>query len=133
VTTRIFDLPVYGFAMTVGNNEDWRDSWPYVNPDTGIAIPLTGIALDFTLMSIATGALVVVASTGTSVGGLPLNGRVASGGTAGNVVGLNIPRATMLRVPVASAGYAYELQARADAVTKTIARGSVTILEGQAP
>ena len=132
MTTRIFDLPVYIFDMEVGNNEDWRDSWPYLD-GTGAAIPLTGIALDFTLKSVATGANVIVASTGTSVGGLPLNGRVASGGVALNVVGLNVSRAAMQRVPAAMAGYTFELQARADAVTRTVARGFVTILQGQAP
>lgn len=130
--TRIFDLPTYVFDMTVGNNEDWRDSWPYVD-SLGNPIPLLGIALDFTLKSLATGALLVVASTGSSVGALPLNGRVASGGTAANVCGINVPRAAMLRVPAAPAGYAHETQARADGYTRTIARGLVTILQGQAP
>ena len=132
MTTRIFDLPCLLFDMTVENNEDWRDSWPYVDA-LGNPIPLLGQALDFTLKSLATGALVVVASTGTGVGGLPLNGRVAAGGTAGNVCGINIPRLAMQRLSAAMGGYAHETQARADGVTKTIARGLVTITQGQAP
>ena len=132
MTTRIFDLPCLLFDMTVGNNEDWRDSWPYVDA-LGNPIPLLGIGLDFTLKSLATGALLVVASTGTNVGGLPLNGRVASGGTAGNVCGINVPRAAMQRLPALAAGYAHETQARADGITKTVARGVVTITQGQAP
>ena len=132
MTTRVFDLPCLLFDMTIGNNEDWRDSWPYVDA-LGNPIPLLGITLDFTLKSLATGALVVVASTGTSVSGLPRNGYVASGGLAGNVCGINIPRATMLRLPAAASGYAHETQAHADGDTRTIARGLVTILQGQAP
>ena len=132
MATRIFDLPRYVFDMTIGNNEDWRDSWPYLDA-LGQAIQLPGIALDFTVKSLSTGAILIVASTGTSVGGLPINGRIASGGVALNIVGLNIPRLTMTGLPAAVAGYAHETQARADGITKTIARGLVTVTQGQAP
>ena len=130
MATRIFDLPIYNFDMVVGRNEDWRDSWPYRDA-AGNPISLAGIALDFTLEFLSTGALAVVASTGTSVGGLPLNGRVASGGANDEVFGLNVPRTTMLRL--AAGRYAHEGQGRADGITRTIARGFVTVLQGQAP
>ena len=132
MATNIQALPCQLFGMTVANNEDWRDSWPYLDSGAN-PISLAGIALDFTLKSVATGALVVVASTAASVGGLPLNGAVASGGDSGEVAGLNVPRTTMLRIPAATAGYTFEMQARADGITRTVARGTVTILQGQAP
>ena len=132
MATRILDLPCLVFDMVVANNEDWLDAWPY-RDGAGNPISLAGIALDFTTQSLATGALVVVASTGADVGGLPLNGAVASGGVADDVCALNISRATMLRVPAVTAGYAHETQARADGITKTIARGFVTVTKGQAP
>ena len=131
MTTRIFDLPCLNFTMTAGNNEDWRDSWPYLDA-AGSPISLAGIALDFVLWSTATGSIVIAASTGTSVGSLPLNGKIISGGIVTNVAGLRIPRATMQRL-AAGSQYNHETQARADGMTKTIARGGVVILWGYTP
>lgn len=125
MATQILNLPLLQFSMTVGTNEDWLDSWAYVDAN-GNAISLAGLVLNFEVRPSAVSAnVVVVASTAATVNGLPINGAVSSGGVGGNVAALGIPQATMrLLVP---GSYVFEMQAQGDGDTRTIASGTVTV------
>ena len=131
MATQILNLPLLSFDMVVTTNEDWLDSWAYVDA-SGNPVSLAGLVLNFALKPSPVGVTAsVLASTATSNGGLPVNGSVIVGGAGGNVAGLNIPRALMQRI--ASTAYVFELQAQGDGVTRTIATGTATVNRGLNP
>ena len=129
MATRILDLPHLLFPMQVGNNEDWLDAWPYLD-GAGAPIPFDGIVLNFMVRAVASDGtlksrLAVIASTAQSVLGLPTNGWITA---QPGVVALTVPRETML---LATAGaYLHETQAVGDGITRTIASGSLTVVQG---
>jgi hypothetical protein len=128
VATQILALPLLSFGMTVGTNEDWLDSWVYVDTSSN-PISLAGLVLNMMVRPTPDDAYaVVVASTAASVAGLSVNGTIVAGGIGGNVIALRIPYATMLRV--APGAYVFEVQAQGDGETRTIAAGAVTVIQG---
>lgn len=126
MATRILDLPLLSFSMTVGTNEDWLDSWAYLDA-LGIAIPLDGMT--FALMVRPTPSdpnPLIVASTGqVPVRGLQANGAVTAGG---NALAVSVPY-TWMQKTVAGA-YVFEVQAYGDGVTRVVARGALTVVQG---
>ncbi len=126
MATRILDLPLLSFAMTVGTNEDWLDSWAYFDA-LGIAIPLDGMT--FALMVRPTPSdpnPIIVASTGQApVRGLSANGAVTAGG---NALAVSVPYTWMQRI-IAGA-YVFEAQAQGDGATRAVARGGLTVVQG---
>ena len=126
--TQIRNLPCLSFGMIVGNNEDWLDSWEYLDPSSA-PISLAGLTLNFMVRPAANSSSAsVIASTAASVAGLPVNGTVVVGGAGNSVAALNIPRAFMLGR--AAGAYVFELQAAGDGVTRTIATGPASVVEG---
>lgn len=114
--------------MTVGTNEGWLDSWAYVDA-LGNPISLAGLVLNMMVRPTPGDAYaVVVASTVATVAGLSVNGNIVTGGMGGNVIALQIPYATMLRV--APGAYVFEVQAQGDGETRIVARGTITVVQG---
>ncbi len=128
MATQILNLPLLQFSVLVGNNEDWLDTWAYVDASSN-PISLAGLTINFEVRLTASSANAdVVASTAATVAGLPVNGAVIVGGVGGNVAALQIPQTWMKRlVPGA---YVFEMQAQGDGVTRTIASGTVAVAQG---
>lgn len=128
MATQILNLPLLQVPMVVGNNEDWLDSWAYLDAN-GNPISLAGLVLNFEVRPAASSNMApVIASTAAAVNGLPVNGTILVGGAGGNVVALQVPRATMQGL--AAGSYVHELQAQGDGVTRTIAEGTVAVNQG---
>lgn len=128
MATQILNLPLLSFPMTVATNEDWLDSWAYLDP-SGSALTLAGLTLNMMLRPTpASFNSPVIASTATTVASLPVNGAIITGGVGGNVLSLRILRATMGSVVPGT--YVFEVQAQGDGQTRTIATGAVTIVQG---
>lgn len=128
MTTQILNLPLLSFSMMVGTNEDWLDSWAYLDA-SGNPISLAGLVINFEVRpSAASTTASVIASTASTVAGLVVNGAVVVGGAGGNVLALDIPLATMLRL--APGSYVFEAQAQGDGVTRTISSGTVNVVQG---
>lgn len=127
--TQILNLPLLSFPVTIANNEDWTDSWAYVDV-SGNPISLAGLTLAMMLRSKATAptVLIVASSVSGAVNGLPQNGTITSGGLGLNVVALAIPRATVSTLLVGD--YVFEVQAAGDGLTRTIAMGPVAVEAG---
>ena len=126
MATRILDLPLVSYTMTVGTNEDWADGLGAYVDAGGAPIPLDGLTLNFQMRAQgSTFQAPLNASTGPDLYGMPLAGPVLVGG---NVVGLSISRSVMLRLPPGL--YDAELQAVGDGLTRTIGRYTVTVAEG---
>ena len=128
MATRILAVPLLSFSMTVGTNEDWLDSWAYLDA-SGSPISLAGLVLNMMVRSSPGDAEApVIASTAATVAGLAVSGNIVTGGTGSNVLSLQIPRSTMLRL--APGAYVFEVQAQGDGDTRTIATGAVTVMQG---
>jgi len=127
--TQILNLPLLSFAVTIANNEDWTDSWAYLDA-SGNPISLAGLTLTMMLRTRAIDptAQIIASSISGAVNGMPQNGSVSSGGVGLNVVALAIPKATVARL--APGDYVFEVQASGDSLTRTIAAGPVTIQPG---
>lgn len=100
--TQILNLPLLTFPVSIANNEDWADSWAYVDVSSD-PISLAGLTLTMMMMMMRTRATdstvqIVAASVSGDVNGLPQNGSITSGGAGLNVVGLAIPKATVARL-----------------------------------
>lgn len=124
----LYSIPLLQFPMTVGNNEDWIDSWSYMDASNA-PIALPSITYVLQLRKTADGAvLYVMASNVPSFGGIASMGAIVIGGTGGNVLALNILAATMRHVGVGT--YVFEVQGIDGTRKRTIATGPVTVIEG---
>lgn len=126
MATQILNLPLLSFAMTVGTNEDWLDSWAYIDAS---GLPLTLDGMTFALMVRPTPSdpnPLIVASTGqATVRGLSANGALTAGG---NVLAVSVPQTWMQRV--VAGVYVFEVQAQGDGVARVVARGALTVIQG---
>lgn len=124
--TQILNLPLLTFPVLIANNEDWTDSWAYIDAASN-PISLAGLTLVLMMRARATDPTVQVlaASVSGDVNGLPQNGSVTSGGDGLNVIALAIPKTTISRLSPGE--YVFEVQAIGDGLTRTIASGPVTI------
>ena len=127
--TQILNLPLLTFAVTIANNEDWADSWPYLDA-SGAPISLAGLTLTMMLRARAEDAnvLIVASSISGPVNGLPQNGSLGTGGAGLNVVGLSIPKPAVSRL--SPGAYVFEVQATGDGLSRNIATGPVTVEAG---
>jgi hypothetical protein len=127
--TRILDLPLLTFSVELANNEDWIDSWAYIDVSSN-PISLAGLTLTMMVRARAADQTVQVVASSASgpVNGLPQNGSISSGGTGLNVIALAIPRATVAKL--APGEYVFEVQASGDGVTRNIASGPVIVVSG---
>ncbi len=128
MATQILNLPLLSFTMTVATNEDWLDSWSYLDP-SGSPLTFAGLTLNMMIRS-TLGSVTppVIASTAATVAGLSVNGAIVTGGVGGNVLSLRIARATM--GSVVPGPYVFEVQAQGDGQTRTIATGAVIVVQG---
>ena len=111
----------------MGNNEDWLDSWSYLDANSN-PISLAGITINFMMRVTATDPVVYVsASTASTINGSPVSGTLTIGGTGSNIVALNVPRSILLHIPPGS--YVWEAQGVAEE-TVTIGTGTVTVTSG---
>lgn len=110
--TQILNLPLLSFAVAIANNEDWTDSWAYVDVDSN-PISLAGLVLTMMLREVDNGAeaKVIASSVSGPVYGQPQNGSITSGGDGLNVVALAIPRATVQELRPGA--YVFEVRRRA--------------------
>lgn len=115
--------------MTIGNNEDWTDSWAYIDASSN-PISLAGLTLVMMVRKQATDAVVcLLASTASGpINGLPQSGSIATGGVSLNVVALDVPKASVATLLPGS--YVFEVQATGDGVTRTIAQGALMVQAG---
>lgn len=130
LATNILNLPLIDATIVTGNNEDWLDAFAYLD-GAGAPISLDGISFTSVVRHLTEDpAAVIVASTlaGPVLGGLKQNGRLAVGGTGGNVVAFNVPASTMRRLPPRD--YVFDMTGTADGITRRLATGKVTITEG---
>ena len=127
--TQILNLPLLSFAMTIANNEDWTDAWAYLDA-SGDPISLAGLTLTMMLRARAEDATVQIIASSVSgdVNGLPQNGSIASGGDGLNVVALSIPKASVSTLSPGS--YVFEVQANGEGLTRSIAKGPLTVNQG---
>lgn len=126
--SRILELPRLIVPMTVRTNEDWRDSWAYLDGNGG-RISLAGIRLVLMLRSTPEDRTAhLVASNMGAPAGTGLNGRLVTGGEGGEVLGIAIPASSMSRL--ASGEYVHEVMAEAETIKRVIATGPVTIIKG---
>lgn len=127
--TQILNLPLLTFPVTIANNEDWRDSWAYIDASSN-PISLAGLTLVMMVRKIATDPvlrLVASSVSGAVVGSVP-TGSITTGGTGLNVVALAIPKTAVSTLQAGA--YVFEVQATGDGLTRTIATGTVTVNQG---
>jgi hypothetical protein len=127
--TRILDLPLLTFPVTIANNEDWTDSWAYIDVASN-PISLAGLTLIMMVRKQAIDPVLCLAASSVSgaiVGSVP-TGSIASGGVGLNVLALAIPKAAVSTL--AAGNYVFEVQATGEGVTRTIATGPVTVNQG---
>lgn len=127
--TQILNLPLLTFPVTIANNEDWTDSWAYIDVGSN-PISLAGLTLTMMMREATNGAeaKVIASSVSGPVYGQPQNGVVSSGGVGLNVLALAIPRAAVSTL--AAGDYVFEVQATGEGITRTIATGPVTVNQG---
>lgn len=127
--TQILNLPLLSFPMTIGNNEDWTDSWAYIDASSN-PISLAGLTLVLMVRKQATDAVVYLLASTVSgpINGLQQSGSITIGGDGLNIVALEIPKASV--ATVLPGAYVFEVQAMGDSLTRTVAQGALTILAG---
>ena len=127
--TQILNLPLLTFPVTIANNEDWTDSWAYVDA-TSSPISLAGLTLIMMLREATNGAeaKIIASSVSGPVYGQPQNGSVSSGGDGLNVLALAIPKSVV--TTLLAGDYVFEVQATGEGITRTIASGPVTVNQG---
>lgn len=127
--TQILKLPLLSFQVTIANNEDWTDSWAYVDANSA-PISLAGLTLIMMLRKRADDPVLCLAASSASsaiIGSVP-TGSIVTGGTGLNVVALAISKAAVSTLQAGT--YVFEMQATGDGVTRTIATGPVTVNQG---
>lgn len=127
--TQILNLPLLTFPVTIANNEDWTDSWAYIDASSA-PISLAGLTLIMMLRKQAADPVLCLAASSVSgaiVGSVP-TGNIVTGGTGLNVVALAIPE--LATSTLAAGSYVFEVQATGEGVTRTIATGPVTVNQG---
>lgn len=127
--TQILNLPLLSFAMTITNNEDWTDSWAYIDVSSN-PISLAGLTLVMMVRKQAADPVLCLAASSVSgavVGAVP-TGSISTGGDGLNVVALAIPKTAVMTLQ--AGGYVFEVQATGDGITRTIASGPVTVNQG---
>lgn len=127
--TQILNLPLLTFPVTIANNEDWTDSWAYVDAASN-PISLAGLTLIMMVRRQAIDPVLCLAASSVSgaiVGSVP-TGVISTGGDGLNVVALAIPASAIKTLPAAA--YVFEVQATGEGVTRTIATGPLTVNQG---
>ena len=127
--TQILNLPLLTFPVTISNNEDWTDSWAYIDASSA-PISLAGLTLIMMLRKQAIDPVRCLAASSVSgiiVGSVP-TGSIVTGGDGLNVLALAIPKTSTSTL--SAGGYVFEVQATGDGVTRTIAGGPVTVNQG---
>lgn len=127
--TQILNLPLLNFPVIIANNEDWTDSWAYIDVASN-PISLAGLTLTMMLRKQAIDPVLCLAASSVSgaiVGSVP-TGVISTGGAGLNVVALAVPRAAV--ITLAAGDYVFEVQATGEGVTRTIATGPVTVNQG---
>lgn len=127
--TQILNLPLLSFPVTITNNEDWTDSWAYVDVASN-PISLAGLTLVMMVRKQAIDPVLCLAASsisGAIVGSVPTGG-ISTGGAGLNVVALAIPKSAVSTL--APGLYVFEVQATGDSLTRTIATGPVTVNQG---
>lgn len=119
--TNILKLPLLQIAFETGTNEDWLDGLAFFEADGTTAVAITGVTFRMQLRAKAEDRTAYLeASTA--------NGKLLIGGASANVLSLNVPAAQM--GSLAPGDYAFDLVAVADAHSRRVAAGSVTIVKG---
>lgn len=103
MTTQILNLPPLSGSLTIVNNADWRQTWPFAGSG-GAAIDITGIAFEMQIRS-ADDDTMIVLDLSTANGGL------VAGGAAGTLQAI-APYAMTSQIPPGA--YLADIVATAD-------------------
>jgi hypothetical protein len=119
MATNILYMPQVSMDMTVATNADWLDGLEYQDLQTPPQpIDLSGIALELEMRSSPPAATVVLkAATDNDLIII-----------YDNTWQLLVPATTMLLIPPAT--YVFDMLGRADGYTRTLASGTVTVVQG---
>jgi hypothetical protein len=127
--TQILNIPLLTFPVTIGNNEDWTDSWAYIDAASN-PISLAGLTLIMMVRKQAIDPVLCLAASSVSgaiIGAVP-TGNITTGGAGLNVVTLAISKSAVSSLMPGS--YVFEVQATGTGVTRTIAAGPLTVVQG---
>jgi hypothetical protein len=129
LVTQILNLPLLTFPVTIANNEDWTDSWAYIDASSN-PISLAGLTLVMMVRKQAADPVLYLAASSVSgtIGGPLPAGSIVTGGDGLNVVALSISKT--LVSTLAAGTYVFEMQATGEGVTRTIATGPLLVNQG---
>jgi hypothetical protein len=125
MSTNILTLPLVTCTLITGNNEDWLDSFQFVNTistDVSTPVDLAGIEFKMELRSLASDVDVLITASTE-------DGRLMVGGTEDSFLVIRVP--AVLMETLVPADYVADIVAEADGYRRVIVQISpITIFQG---
>ena len=121
MATNILILPLAQVTVTTGNNEDWIDSFQFVQDDEITPVELTGIAFSMEVRHLSSDNEVWVR-------GSTDDGLLSVGGSGDSFLLIKIPYDMMKEV--APDDYVGDIVADADGIKRVVVQLAITVFQG---